>query len=149
MKARNKFLVGGAIVLGTSGFLMWSAIKSTGQYLVTPAEFHAMIAKDPRVAMTNVRIGATAVPGSIVRQPGGRDYAFRAAYEGDTLNVAYHGIAPDTFTDGVNITVEGHLDPNGTFVATTLLAKCASRYENGPPGAPGVRTTATAGATQE
>ena len=46
--------------------------------------------------------------------------------------VAYKGIAPDTFTDGVDVVVEGRLDTNGTFQATTLLAKCASRYENAP-----------------
>jgi cytochrome c-type biogenesis protein CcmE len=32
--------------------------------------------------------------------------------------------------------VEGRLDANGVFQATTLLAKCASRYENAP-GQPG------------
>ena len=37
-----------------------------------------------------------------------------------------------TFTDGVDVVVEGRLDANGTFQATTLLAKCASRYENAP-----------------
>ena len=48
----------------------------------------------------------------------------------------YRGVAPDTFTDGVDIVVEGRLDANGVFQATTLLAKCASRYENAP-GQPG------------
>jgi cytochrome c-type biogenesis protein CcmE len=46
--------------------------------------------------------------------------------------VLYRGVAPDTFTDGVDVVVEGRLDRNGTFQATTLLAKCASRYENAP-----------------
>ena len=40
--------------------------------------------------------------------------------------------SPDTFTDGVDVVVEGRLDRDGTFQATTLLAKCASRYENAP-----------------
>jgi cytochrome c-type biogenesis protein CcmE len=30
--------------------------------------------------------------------------------------------------------VEGRLDASGTFQATTLLAKCASRYEEAPEG---------------
>ena len=49
-----------------------------------------------------------------------------------TYNVVYRGIAPDTFTDGVDVVVEGRLGRDGTFRATTLLAKCASRYENAP-----------------
>ena len=47
-------------------------------------------------------------------------------------NVVYRGITPDTFTDGVDVVVEGRLGHDGTFRATTLLAKCASRYENAP-----------------
>ena len=42
------------------------------------------------------------------------------------------GIIPDTFTDSVDVVVEGRYNREGTFVATTLLAKCASRYENAP-----------------
>ena len=38
----------------------------------------------------------------------------------------------DTFTDSVDVVVEGRYHRDGTFVATTLLAKCASRYENAP-----------------
>jgi cytochrome c-type biogenesis protein CcmE len=30
------------------------------------------------------------------------------------------------------VIVEGRLGRDGTFQATTLLAKCASRYENAP-----------------
>ena len=39
---------------------------------------------------------------------------------------------PDTFTDDVDVVVEGRLMPDGTFRATTLLAKCGSRYEGVP-----------------
>ena len=46
--------------------------------------------------------------------------------------IADKGIAPDTFTDGVDVVVEGRMATDGTFHATTLLAKCASRYENAP-----------------
>jgi len=55
------------------------------------------------------------------------------------FTVVYKGIIPDTFTDSVDVVVEGRLDSGNTFQATVLLAKCASRYENAPvkPGAPG------------
>jgi len=35
-------------------------------------------------------------------------------------------------TDGVDVVLEGRLAHDGTFRATTVLAKCASRYENAP-----------------
>jgi cytochrome c-type biogenesis protein CcmE len=72
------------------------------------------------------------VPGSIQRIPGGREYIFRVTDGAQVVPVVYRGIAPDTFTDGVDVVVEGRMGPDGTFHATTLLAKCASRYENAP-----------------
>jgi cytochrome c-type biogenesis protein CcmE len=44
------------------------------------------------------------------------------------------------------VIVEGRLGADGTFRATTLLAKCASRYENAPEkyrNAPGYQRPAT------
>lgn len=49
----------------------------------------------------------------------------------DSLTI-YQGLAPDTFTDSVEVVLEGRLHPDVTFRATTVLAKCASRYENAP-----------------
>jgi cytochrome c-type biogenesis protein CcmE len=72
------------------------------------------------------------VNGTIVREPSGRSLSFKMTDGAQTYAVTYRGIAPDTFTDGVDVVVEGRLDANGTFQATTLLAKCASRYENAP-----------------
>ena len=46
--------------------------------------------------------------------------------------VVYRGVIPDTFTDSADVIVEGRLGRDGTFQATTLLAKCASRYESAP-----------------
>jgi cytochrome c-type biogenesis protein CcmE len=79
-----------------------------------------------------VKVGARVVDGSIVRDPGGRQVAFRMTDGAQSYNVVYRGITPDTFTDGVDIVVEGRLGRDNTFRATTLLAKCASRYENAP-----------------
>ncbi len=49
-----------------------------------------------------------------------------------TYPVTFRGLPPDTFTDGVDVVLEGRLQRDGTFRATTVLAKCASRYENAP-----------------
>jgi len=72
------------------------------------------------------------VNGSIVRDPGGRRVAFKMTDGAQTYDVVYSGITPDTFTDGVDVVVEGRLGRNNTFRAMTLLAKCASRYEKAP-----------------
>ena len=51
-----------------------------------------------------------------------------------TYKVDYRGLIPDTFSDSVDVVVEGRLGADGVFHATTLLAKCASRYEAAPEG---------------
>lgn len=132
MKPRTKFLTGGVIVLGVAGYLMASSIRNTAVYYLTPGELYAKTSADPTFYETGVKVGARVVPGSIVRQAGGRELAFRMSDGSQTYNVVYRGIAPDTFTDGVDVVVEGRLGRDGTFRATTLLAKCASRYENAP-----------------
>ncbi len=146
MNPRTKFLLGGALVLGTAGYLMASSIKDTAVYYLTPGELSAKTVSDPTFFDTGVKIGARVVPGSIRREPGGRQVAFAISDGAKTYNVIYRGITPDTFTDGVDVVVEGRLARDGTFHATTLLAKCASRYENAPDkykATPGYRAAAS------
>lgn len=146
MKPRTKFLLGGALVLGTASYLMASSIKDTAVYYLTPGELSAKTVSDPTFFETGVKVGARVVPGSIKREAGGRQVAFAISDGAKTYNVIYRGITPDTFTDGVDVVVEGRLARDGTFHATTLLAKCASRYENAPEKyktTPGYRAAAS------
>ena len=93
---------------------------------------HGVVAADPTFRNTGVKVGARVVPGSIQRVPGGREYAFTVTDGAKVFPVVYRGIAPDTFTDGVDVVIEGRMGDDGTFRATTLLAKCASRYKSAP-----------------
>ena len=133
MRARTKFIIGGALILGTVGYLMASGIKDTGVYYLTPTELAAKIAADHSFYNVGVKMGARVVKGSITRDVATQTITFRATDGVHTYPIVYHGLAPDTFTDDVDVVVEGRLQPDGTFRATTLLAKCASRYEAVPP----------------
>lgn len=146
MKARTKFLFGGILVIGSAGYLMASSIRDTAVYYLTPGELSAKTTADPTFFETGVKVGARVVPGSIKREAGGRQVAFVMTDGAKNYNVVYRGITPDTFTDGVDVVVEGRLGRDGTFRATTLLAKCASRYENAPDkykSTPGYRAAAS------
>lgn len=132
VRARTKFLIGGALVLGTAGYLMATSIGETGMYYLMPAELTAKVKDDPTFYNTGVKMGARVVPGTIARDPGGRAVSFSVTDGAEVIPVTYRGVIPDTFTDSVDVVVEGRYNKDGTFVATTLLAKCASRYENAP-----------------
>ena len=137
MHARTKFLIGGALIVGGASYVAASATSATGVYYVTPTELAARVSADPTFHDAGVKMGARVVPGTIRREDGGRTHRFVVTDGTREFPVVYRGIAPDTFTDSVDVVVEGRLDREGTFQATTLLAKCASRYEAAPPGAPG------------
>jgi cytochrome c-type biogenesis protein CcmE len=144
VRARTKFIIGGILVLGTAGYLMASSIGETGMYYLTPGELTAKIKGDSTFYNTGVKMGARVVPGTIDRDPGGRAVSFSVTDGAEVIPVTYRGVIPDTFTDSVDVVVEGRYHRDGTFVATTLLAKCASRYENAPDkyqSAPGYRAS--------
>lgn len=132
MKARTRFAIGASMILGAAGYLMASSIKETGVYYLTPGELASRVRSDSGIVGSGVKVGARVVPGSIKRAPGGREVAFIMTDGAQTYPVVYRGIIPDTFSDSADVVVEGRLNHDGTFRATTLLAKCASRYENAP-----------------
>jgi len=132
MNARIRFLIGAALVVGTVGYLMASGIKDTGVYFLTPSELAARVSADPSFYNVGVKMGARVVTGSIQRDVASQTITFQATDGQQTYDVVYRGLAPDTFTDDVDVVVEGRLMPDGTFHATTLLAKCGSRYEAMP-----------------
>jgi len=132
MKPRTKFLIGGALVLSVAAYLMASSIQQTGVYYLTPTELSTRMKADPGFSNVGVKVGARVVPGSVQRMAGGKEYAFRVTDGAHTFPVVYTGIAPDTFTDSVDVVISGRMGKDGTFAANELLAKCASRYENAP-----------------
>ncbi len=132
MNARVKFMVGGALILGTVGYLMASGIKDTGQYYLTPTELATKVRTDHSFYNVGLKIGARVVKGSIHRDVATQTITFRVSDGQASYPVVYRGLAPDTFTDEADVVVEGRLQDDGTFHATTLLAKCGSRYENAP-----------------
>jgi cytochrome c-type biogenesis protein CcmE len=42
--------------------------------------------------------------------------------------VSYTGILPDLFKEGKGAVIQGHLNPNGEFVASEVLAKHDENY---------------------
>lgn len=135
MKAGHKFILGAALIVGTVVFLIASGVKETGVYFLTPAELAAKTAADPTfVENVGFKVGATVVPGSVRRDPGGRRIDFQVSDGIKTYPVTYRGLVPDTFTDAseIEVVVEGRLGRDGVIRATDVLAKCGSRYEAVP-----------------
>ena len=136
MSPKRKFLLGAGLVTLSVGFLMAEGIKDTGVYFLTPAELAERVVSDSSIYDRGFRVGGNVVKGSISRDVAAQIITFEVTDGEATFPVSYHGIAPDTFTDEVEVVVEGRLAVEGTIHATTVLAKCGSRYEAVPEGVP-------------
>ena len=132
MKPRSKFIVGAFVITVSVGFLMASGVKETGVYFVTPVELAEKVAADTSLYSVGIRMGARVVSGTISRDVATQTVSFDVTDGTQTYPVVYRGLPPDTFDDDADVMVEGRLSRDGVFHATSLLAKCGSRYEAQP-----------------
>lgn len=132
MNAGTKFAVGAALIVGSIGYLMASGIRETGQYFLTPSELSQKVAIDPSFYNVGMKVGARVVSGSVSRDVATQTLRFQVTDGSATYPVVYRGLPPDTFTDSVDVVVEGRLHKDGVIYATDVLAKCGSRYEAVP-----------------
>lgn len=133
MHAGAKFAIGAVLIVGSVGYLMASGVKETGQYFLTPSELSQKVAVDPSFYNVGMKVGARVVPGSVTRDPATQLLRFHVTDGSARYPVEFRGLPPDTFTDSVEVVVEGRLQRDGVIYATTVLAKCGSRYEAVPP----------------
>ena len=132
MKAGRKFFLGAVVIVAAVSYLIYEGINQTGTYFVTPTQLAAKVAGDPSFHNVGIKMGAKVVPGTIERDAATQTIDFRVTDGVKTYPVTYRGLAPDTFTDtqdNIEVVVEGRLGTDGVFHATTLLAKCGSKYE--------------------
>ena len=126
---RLKFIVAGSLILGAFAYLMLSGISESMVYYYTITE---TTDRASELSGKGIRISGFVSPGTIDRDQGQSRVEFVVFEKSSdrTLPVTYQGIIPDTFKDNAEVVVEGLYYPQETmFRATTLLAKCPSKYE--------------------
>ncbi len=126
----KKFIVAGALIIAAIGYLMFSGIDDSMVYYYSVSE---LLAKAPELSGKGIRVSGYVSPGSIRRETGKASVNFVVFEKNSkqTIPVVYDGIVPDTFKDNAEVVVEGVYRPDQKlFHATTLLAKCPSKYES-------------------
>jgi cytochrome c-type biogenesis protein CcmE len=119
-------LAGGALVLGVA-YLITTALQSSTVYYMTVGE---LAAKGPTAYGQQVRVAGDVTPGSVSKEDAGLGIRFLVEDGSGQIPVYYRGgPVPDIFGEEVQVVVEGKLGPDGTFVASALLAKCPSKFE--------------------
>jgi cytochrome c-type biogenesis protein CcmE len=94
----------------------------------------ALLAQKARFVHRPVRAEGNLVHGSLAKRELPCEYRFTIEKNGAELPVRFaQCVVPDTFRDvpdvDVGVTVEGELQADSSFEATSVLAKCPSKYE--------------------
>lgn len=121
-----RFLVVSIIVLGAVAYLTFVGFEEGKTYYYTCSE---VAAQGTAVYDSPIRMAGIVVEGSIRKD--GDILLFDLEYEGTRYPVRYASDepVPDTFKDGVEAVVDGHLTAAGIFEGKKIQAKCASKYE--------------------
>lgn len=143
MKKNGRFMVGLVGVAAVVTYLIWTGVSETMVYYLTPVELMERVEADPSFHDVGVKVSGQVVPGTYSRAEGELLHRFTVhdlVETGVTFPVEFRDALPDTFSEDVEVVLEGRLRADGVFEATTLLTKCGSRYEAAPEDLAGSTT---------
>ena len=126
MNGKIALILSITVVAAALGFLVYTGLSENMVYYFHVDEF---LAKADSLKGETVKVNGKVVAGTIQKQQ--MDYHFVIhGSPTNRINVMYHGVVPDTFKDNSDVVVEGVYNPAGNeFRATTLMAKCPTKYE--------------------
>lgn len=131
MAGSKKGVYAAAVVLflGGLGWLVYSGLDEGSVYFLNVREALAV----PPDKLGQARLFGTVAEGGIDKPASGLGVSFTLMDKDDsskTLKVEYKGVVPDTFKPGVEVIVEGSMNPSAkAFGASTLMTKCPSKYQ--------------------
>lgn len=135
MGRQLKFVAGIAVMLGTVGFLVWTAVDQTKMYMITVSEF---LDSGSAYADSTVRIAGKVAPGSVKWSAETRELEFTVidmAGQPGEVRVHYTGLLPDMFAEDRDVVVEGPFTRESPFEARAVLTSCPSKYQADQDGA--------------
>jgi len=117
-------------VIAAIGYLIISGLEGTFVYSRTISEVRRL---GTEVEGQGLRIEGTVVSGSLQKSATHLKCSFALADSlGESIEIRYDGILPDTFKEGMPAVAEGRYHQDDYFEATNVLTKCPSKYEAVP-----------------
>ncbi len=123
-RRRLYMVVAGMLLIGGATALVLAAFRDNLVFFYTPSQ---VLAKD-LPPDRRFRLGGLVEEGSVRRAADGLTVEFRVTDLERALPVTYRGLLPDLFREGQGVVAEGRLGPDGTFVASEVLAKHDENY---------------------
>jgi cytochrome c-type biogenesis protein CcmE len=129
MARRKRFIIGGLVILAALAYIIYGGMQEAVVYFVTPSELKA---KETNSSERFLRMGGMVVKGSLQKDLQNLTYRFELTDGTASVPVLFRGVPPDLFVDGKGAVVEGRLARDGTFQATTIMAKHSEEYSPPP-----------------
>lgn len=127
MKAKNQRLILALLALAAvigAGLLAVSGLRQEASFFFAPGDVQQEAPPVDRA----VRLGGMVKDKSIRHDPDGITIHFVVEDGKAEVPVTFKGIAPDLFKENSGVVAEGRFQPDGSFIATNLLAKHDERY---------------------
>jgi cytochrome c-type biogenesis protein CcmE len=123
---RQRMLAVTLVLIGISiaTVLVLQALEENAMFFRSPSEIVNGEVPEGRA----FRLGGLVVEGSFNREPGSLEATFDVTDNISTVTVSYTGVFPDLFKEGQGMIANGSLQPDGTFIATEVLAKHDENY---------------------
>ena len=115
-------IAGLAVVLALATTLVLVALRDQIVFFYSPSD----IAAREVAPGTPIRLGGLVKDGTWLRA--GQDNTFTVTDNATDIVAHYKGILPDLFREGQGVVAEGSLGPDGSFIATNVLAKHDENY---------------------
>jgi len=113
------------------GYFAVQGLASSAVYYLTPTE-----AREKHIGPgTPARLGGLVVPGTLHYDPQTRDLVFALSDGTTNIAVVGNGAPPALLKEGAGAVVEGAFAADGTFRATSVIAKHDEKYAPPSPGA--------------
>ena len=152
---RNKFFIGGALILAAVVYLIVSSTQASAEYFMTVDELNA---KGSSAINQSVRLSGAVLGDTIqydaetltltfdvahvsgdnaeIEAQGGLAVVLYEAVNDPTrsrITVRYEGVMPDLLRNEAQAIMTGKLGDDGVFHAEELLLKCPTKYEEAVP----------------
>lgn len=127
MKAKHQRLTLALLALAAiigAALLALSGLKDQASFFYAPSD----VKRDGLPLGKAVRLGGMVEAGSIKHLPDGISIRFVVTDGQASVPVTFSGIVPDLFREKSGVVAEGQFQPDGSFVATNLLAKHDEKY---------------------
>jgi cytochrome c-type biogenesis protein CcmE len=131
MPRRKRYIIGALVILAALAYIIYGGMQEAVVYFVTPSELKA---KETNPSDRFLRMGGMVVKGSLQKDLQNLTYRFELTDGTASVPVLFRGVPPDLFVDGKGAVVEGRLAGDGTFQATTIMAKHSEEYSPPPDG---------------